>query len=304
MHDEAERGAAAPFSRHHRPFRAMTERPVLRALTVLVACLCAPLALAATPGPSGPPYFWDPGRPLEKPDMSGIKQIRFLTEDDFPPFDFALADGRIAGFNVDLARAICQELEVGCTVQRRRWDLLIPSIEDNSGDALIASLAISDETRKKLDFTGPYYTTPGRFVTRADSQLEDATPKTLEDRSIAVVGGSAHEAFLKTFFPKSKIMPYDTARLARTALKDGRAHAHFGDAISLSFWLNGADAAGCCVFKGGPYTDSHFFGEGVGVAVKKGNNHLRRALEYALARLAQRGVYSEIYLKYFPIAPY
>jgi polar amino acid transport system substrate-binding protein len=304
MHNEALCGAPAPGSRQTGSFRAVRGGPILRALTLLFAWLCAPAALAVTSGPSQPPYFWDPGRPLEKPDMSGIKQIRFLTEDDFPPFDFALADGRIAGFNVDLARAICQELEVNCTVQRRRWDLLIPSIEDNSGDALIASVAITDETQKKLDFTGPYYTTPGRFVTRADSLLEDASPKTLEDRSVAVVGGSAHEAFLKTFFPKSKITPYATAQLARAALKEGRAHALFGDAISLSFWLNGADAAGCCVFKGGPYTDSRFFGEGVGVAVKKGNSQLRRALDYALARLAQRGVYSELYLKYFPVAPY
>jgi polar amino acid transport system substrate-binding protein len=281
-------------------------RPVLIALAAVFTWLCAaaPWALALSGEPSPPPYFWDPGHSPEKPDMTGLKQIRFLTEDDFPPFDFALPDGQIAGFNVDLARAICQELEINCTVQRRRWDLLIPAIEDNSGDALIASIAVNDETRKKLDFTAPYYTTPGRFVTRADSLLEDASPKTLEDRSIAVVAGSAHEAFLRTFFPKSTITPYATAQLARTALKEGRVHALFGDAVSLSFWLNGADAGGCCVFKGGPYTDSRYFGEGVGVAVKKGNVQLRRALDYALARLAQRGVYSELYLKYFPVAPY
>jgi len=274
------------------------------AAALMLPSLCATAALAAADQPASTPFFWDPGRAPEKPDTLGLKQIRFVTEDDFPPFDFALADGQVAGLNVDLARAICQELEVNCTIQRRRWDLLIPALDDNSADAAIASIAITAETKKKLDFTSPYYTTPGRFATRTDSLLAGVTPKALEDRTIAVVGGSAHEAFLKTFYPQSTLAPYPSAQLARAALKDGRAHALFGDAISLSFWLNGADAGGCCAFKGGPYTDARFFGEGVGVAVKKGNGHLRRALEYALSRLAQRGVYSELYLKYFPIAPY
>jgi polar amino acid transport system substrate-binding protein len=250
------------------------------------------------------PWFWDPGHKLEKPDLSGLKQIRFLTEDDFPPFDFALPDGTIAGFNVDLARAICEELEISCTIQRRRWDTLIAALEDNSGDAVIASLAITPEALKKVDFTAPYYTTPGRFVLRKDSVLTAATPQTLDDRTIAVVADSAHEAFLKTFFPKSRLATFANAQLARTALKEGRAHALFGDAISLSFWLNGADADGCCAFKGGPYTDPRFFGDGVGIAVKKNNASLRRALDYALARVAQKGVYAELYLKYFPIGPF
>jgi polar amino acid transport system substrate-binding protein len=283
-------------------FRESFAARSLCAGALLLLCVVASAVVRAQEASS--PFFWDPGRSLEKPDLTGLRQIRFLTEDDFPPFHFALADGQIVGFNVDLARAICQELDVPCTVQRRRWDLLIPSIDDGGGDALIASIPITEAAKKLLDFTAPYYTTPGRFVTRTDSLLEDATPKAFEDRSIAVVAGSAHEAFLKEFFPKSNITPFPDAQHARAALKDGRVYVLFGDAISLSFWLNGADANGCCAFKGGPFTDVRFFGEGVGVAVKKGNAQLRRAIDYALARLGQRGVYSELYFKYFPIGPF
>ena len=75
----------------------------------------------------------------------------------------------------------------------------------------------------------------------------------------------------------------------------------FGDGISLAVWLNGTDSGGCCTFRGGPYLDSSYFGEGVGIAVRKGNVTLRRALDYALRHLAERGVYADIYLKYFPI---
>ncbi len=269
------------------------------------AALCASaLAEAAGAEESVPPSFWDPARRLQKPDLGGLKQLRFVTEDDYPPFNFALPNGELTGFNVELARAICEELEISCTIQRRKWDLLIPALNENAADAVVASLASTPESREQVDFTDPYYLTPGRFVALSSAVLPAATPEALADRKVAVVAGSTHEAYLKTFFPKTEIVAFETPDAARAALKNGRVNALFGDAISLSFWLNGADADGCCVFKSGPYVDARFFGEGVGVAVKKGADPLRRALDYALARLARKGVYSELYLKYFPIGPF
>ncbi|WP_442754491.1 transporter substrate-binding domain-containing protein [Methylocystis sp. JAN1] len=276
-----------------------------------LSALAAGLALLvfADPAPgatsaAAPPSFFDPQHSLQKPDLSRIRQIRFLTEDDFPPFNFLLGDGQLAGFNVDLARAICAELDVPCSIQRRKWELLIPSLNDNSGDAVIASLAINDETRRQADFTAPYFLTPGRFAMLTDTTLPAATPEAVADRKVAVVAGSRHEAFLKAFYPQAERVTFETPALARNALKYGKVSAHFGDAVSLSFWLNGAEAAGCCSFKDGPFTDPRYFGEGIGVAVKKGNDPLRRALDYALARLDRRGVFAELYLKYFPIGPF
>ena len=269
------------------------------------AAFCAfAFAEAVRAEESVPPSFWDPARRLQKPDLGGLKQLRFVTEDDYPPFNFALPDGELTGFNVELARAICEELEIACTIQRRKWDLLIPALNDNSADAIVASLASTPENREQVDFTDPYYLTPGRFVALKSAVLPEATPEALSDRKVAVVAGTTHEAYLKTFFPNTEIVPFETVEAARAALKTGRVNALFGDAISLAFWLNGAEADGCCIFKSGPYVDSRFFGEGVGVAVKKGANPLRRALDYALARLARKGVYSELYLKYFPIGPF
>jgi polar amino acid transport system substrate-binding protein len=250
------------------------------------------------------PLFWDPAHSAPKPDLRGIKQVRFVTEDDYPPFNFALPGGQLGGFNVELARAICEELDLSCAIQRRRWDLLLPALNDGGADAVIASLAITPENRALADFTAPYYITPGRFVMRVDTTLTAASPETLEDRLVAVVAGSKHEAYLKAFFPKSRLALFENEDLARAALKSGRVNALFGDAISLSFWLNGAEAAGCCAFKSGPYVDARFFGEGAGIAVKRGARSLRLALDYALIQLAQRGAYAELYLKYFPISPF
>ena len=260
----------------------------------------------AQPAPpdSSVPLLWDLTHRVEKSDTSGLRLIRFMTEDDYPPFHFTLPDGTLTGFNVDLARAICEELQVACTVQARRWDTLISSLDENRGDAIIASMQINNETRKHVAFTAPYYLTPGRFATVRSSPITQAIPEALAGHTIGVVGNSAHRAFLETFFAKSDIRTFDSPQALRAALRNGEIETIFGDANALSFWLNGTDAAGCCMFRGGAFLDPNFFGEGVGIAVRSGNGNLRRVLDYALAKLAGRGVYADLYLKYFPIGAY
>ena len=250
------------------------------------------------------PGFWDPRRRPERPDLSRISIIRFLTETDYPPFDYAGPDGTPAGFNVDLARLICEEIKVACTVQMRRFDTLIASLNSNNGDAVIASIAETPEMRRQVDFSDPYYRTPARFVARRDFDSDDVRPEALEGKKIAVVAGTAHEAYLKTLFTEAELHPYPNAEAARDALKKGEVDLLFGDGISLAFWLNGTDSGGCCEFRGGPYMESRFFGEGVGIAVKRGNDLLRQAFNWALFRLWEKGRFTDLWLRYFPISPF
>jgi polar amino acid transport system substrate-binding protein len=250
------------------------------------------------------PGFWDPKRRPERPDISRITLIRFLTEIDYPPFNYAGPDGNPAGFNVDLARMICEELKVPCTIQMRRFDTLLDSLYDNRGDAVMASIAVTPQTRQRADFSDAYYRTPARFAARKEVVLDDLRPERLEGREVAVVAGTAHEAYLKTLFTEVDLRTYATAELARDALRRGDVDLLFGDGISLAFWLNGTDSQGCCVFKGGPFIESRFFGEGVGIAVRRGNDTLRRAFNWALFRLWERGRFSDLWLRYFPIGPF
>ncbi len=250
------------------------------------------------------PRFWDPKRRPEKPTLGRMTTIRFLTEDDYPPFHFRAPNGLPIGFNVDLARAICDELGVTCTVQVRRFDTLLASLEAGAGDAVIASIAITPETRAKADFTDRYYRTPARFAAKKDSPLREISPELIAGRSVAVVAGSAHEAYIRTFFAETAIKSFPNAAAALEALKSSEADLAFGDGIALAFWLNGSDSAGCCNFRGGPFTESRFFGEGVGIAVKPGNDVLLRALNHALYRLWERGVFTDLYLRYFPVGFY
>ena len=78
----------------------------------------------------------------------------------------------------------------------------------------------------------------------------------------------------------------------------------FGDAIALAFWINGTDSGECCAFSGGPFVESRYFGEGIGIAVRKGNDLLRQSLNWALFRLWEKGRYTDLWLRYFSISPF
>src|SRR6202166_3570706 len=247
--------------------RRSNDRPSLSArLLAVAACIVCTFAwfaagerpaAGAAPQRAAPsravvgPGFWDPRRRPERPDLSRIQSIRFLTDVDYPPFDYTGTDGNPAGFNVDLARLICDEIKISCTIQARPFGTLLDALNDNRGDAVIASIAPTAETRRRADFTDPYFRTPARFVARSDSAIGDVLPERLEGKKIAVVAGTAHEAYLKAMFTEAEVLSYPNAESARDALRRQEVDLLFGDGIALAFWLNGADSAGCCAFRGG-----------------------------------------------------
>ncbi|MDP3691396.1 transporter substrate-binding domain-containing protein, partial [Bradyrhizobium sp.] len=129
-------------------------KPPVRAILAVAGLLLAvtlsagpvqaqmPAKPAVEAAPQAVPGFWDPRRRPDRPDLSRLSVIRFLTETDYPPFNFTGPDGNPAGFNVDLARLLCEEIKVTCTVQMRRFETLLDAIVSNRGDAIIASLAV------------------------------------------------------------------------------------------------------------------------------------------------------------------
>ena len=273
----------------------------------------APVQAAPGPGsvrpvveaaPQAVPGFWDPRRRPDRPDLSRITVIRFLTETDYPPFNFTGPDGNPAGFNVDLARMICDEIKVTCTVQMRRFETLLDAISSNRGDAIIASLAVTPQLRARLDFSDPYYRVPARFVSRRDSVMREIKPEFLEGRKVGAIAGTSHEAYLKTMFTDVELHSYPNDDSLRAALRRGEVDFIFGDAISLAFWINGTDSGDCCAFSGGPFVESRYFGEGIGIAVRKGNDLLRQSLNWALFRLWEKGRYTDLWLRYFSISPF
>jgi polar amino acid transport system substrate-binding protein len=227
--------------------------------------------------------------------------IRFLTESDFPPFNYFDEENVLTGFNIDIARAICLELAAACDIQVRPWADLLPALQKGEADAVIASHAASPNLLKAFDFSEPYYFTPGRFVAKRGFTDLEITPEGLEGRRIAVARQTAHEAYLRAFFRDSSIRTFETAELARDALVTGAVDLLFDDGISLAFWLNGTASKACCEFRGGPFLEPKYFGDGVGIAVKRGDAQLKGMIDGALKRLRQSGRYEELLLRYFPL---
>jgi polar amino acid transport system substrate-binding protein len=285
-------------------------RPLARlaAAAVVLASAGAGFAEAPPARPPGPPKvaipnYWDPKRRPERPNLGELKSVRFVTENDYPPFNFLASDGTLVGFNVELARAVCVELKLTCTIQPREWESLIPSLKSGEADAVIAGIAITARARREVDFSDRYLQNPARFVARNGAAL-DPSADLLAGKHVGVVGGTSHEQFLRGQFRDAAITTFPSVEEARRALTSGELDAVFADGVGLSIWLNGEEANGCCRFIGGPYTESFYFGEGIAIALRQGNDTLRYAINYALAQLYERGVYAELYLRYFPISFY
>ena len=250
------------------------------------------------------PGFNDPERRIDRRELPRGTTIRFVTEEDFPPFNFVGRDGALAGFNIDLARAICAELGTGCTIQPRKWDFLLPAVDRGEAEAVIASHRISSDLRREYELSLPTIRVPARLAARRDKDIASADIKTLAGRTVAVVGGSAHEAYLNAFFPALKLSRFERLDLAFDAAQKGETDLVFADGVATAFWLNGATAAGCCAFVGGPFTESHYFGEGAAIIMRRGNTDLRQAIDYALWRISRDGRYAKLYLKHFPVPFY
>lgn len=265
-------------------------------LALLASLAAAPAKLAAQAAPAAAP---DAGIAEQRRLV-----LRFITTSDFPPFNFYDEDGVLTGFNVDLARAICLELDVTCEVSERPWEALLPTLERNEADAAIAGHAVTADALLKVAFSDRYFHTPGRFAGRRADTTIVATPEGLESKRISVASGTSHEAFLRQYFRGSRIIPFDNPDIAREALKAGEVDVVFDDGIGLSFWVNGTGSEQCCDFKGGAFLEPKFFGDGIAIALTKSDPQLKADIDAALAQVRSSGRFAELVTRYFPYRLY
>lgn len=227
--------------------------------------------------------------------------LRFLTENDFPPFDYVDDEGVLAGLNVDLARQICVEANLTCDIQVRPWGQLLADLKAGKADVVIAGHRQSPKLLTEFDASEPYLTMAAAFAGKRGGPALDATPEGLEDKRIAVVKGSAHEAYLTAFFRDSKILAMETSEQAREALLSGKADVLFEDGIALMFWLNGTLSHDCCELEGGAYFDPKYFGEGMVMVLPKGDRALKATVDTALQKIRSSGRLEELTLRYLPL---
>lgn len=278
----------------------------LRSLSVFVLCALAALAGPTRADQPQVPVFWDAKERLPKPDLHTLARLRFLTTTDFPPFNFLDASGRLSGLHVDLARAICAELDIAdkCQIQALPWGELDGALQKGEGEAIIAGVAVTEEARAKYAFSRPYLQFPARFIMPKASVLAEPLYNKLKDKQIGVMAGTAHERMLRDYFPDVEVKTYTKQEAMFDDLKAGKITGAFGDGMRLGFWLAGSDAADCCRFAGGPYLAPEYLGSGLAIAVKADNPALANALNYALHAISVKGTFAELYLRYFPVSFY
>jgi len=222
-----------------------------------------------------------------------IQKVRFGIEPTYPPFEFIDASGKTQGFDIEIARAICKNLNATCEFNNQTFASLIPSLKLGKFDAIISALDTTEERIKQIDFTKPYYQPSGNYV-----GLKGASLKTLTNSSVGVQQGSTFEHYLKdTYGRQLTIKTYSSIQDAFLDLTSGRINFVLADSPIAHTWLK--DNSEKFSIVDAPITGEKYFGNGYAIAVKKNNEELLAAMNKALQDIKTSGEYQRIYNKYF-----
>jgi polar amino acid transport system substrate-binding protein len=230
------------------------------------------------------------------------KKVKIATEGVYPPFNY-IEQGKLTGFDVEIANALCARMKVECEIVTQDWDGMIPGLVASKYDAIVASMAITDERKKKVDFTDKYYNTPAHFMAAKSSDIKDVSPAALAGKTIGVQGSTTQAAFLEQKYKKSEIKTYQSVDDASADLAAGRVDLVLSDKVLLNEWLRKSKEASCCALVGSDLRDPSF-GIGKGIAVRKENPELRDKFDAALKEIRADGTYQKINEKYFPFSIY
>jgi len=232
------------------------------------------------------------------------KTLRIGTEGAYPPFNNLTSDGQLVGFDIDIAKALCDEMKVKCTFVAQDWDGIIPALQAGKFDAIVASMSITPERQQKVDFTHKYYNTPSALAVPKDSTLKGVTKADLAGKTIGVATTTTHFNYASKTYTDSTIKGYPSSPEEQADLANGRLDAIEDDIVVLSQWLDTPDGA-CCKILGTPDPQPvEVFGPGAGIAVRKGETDLVNKLNAAIDAIRASGKYKEINDKYFKFDVY
>jgi polar amino acid transport system substrate-binding protein len=227
------------------------------------------------------------------------KEVRIATEGAYKPFNYYDANKNLVGLDIDLANAVCARMKVKCTFTAQDWDGLIPGLQANKYDAIVASMSITPERKKQVDFTTKYYSAPFAFVARKGAKLADTSPAALAGKTIGAQAGTVMEQFVEEKYGKTaKTKFYRTQDEANLDLAAGRLDLVLGEKFPLYDWLQ-SDGKNFEIV-GKDVADKKYTGEGIGIAVRKTDKDLLAMLNKALAEVRADGSYDKITKKYFP----
>lgn len=224
--------------------------------------------------------------------------LRVGVEGAYPPFSWKEPDGTLKGFDIDIANALCEKLGRECVLVEQDWDGMIPALMAKKYDAIVASMSITEEREKKVDFSDKYYNTPAKFVAAKDADFE-ATPEGLKGKAVGVQRGTIHQCYMEKAFPDVDLKLYGTQEEVFLDLASGRIDAQISDSIQALEGFLGKPEGKDYAFLGGDQYDKECHGEGAGIAVRKGEEDLRQDLNAAIQAIRKDGTYEKINAEYF-----
>ena len=232
--------------------------------------------------------------------LANPKVIKLAAEATYPPYVYTDTVGHVEGFDADIVRSLCKQMHATCLISNQPWDSLIPNLKLGKFDALFGGIAITTARQKEVDFTHPYYTNRVSFVGYKNAHL-NLSKESLQGKVIGVQGGTTFEIYLQEKYGKRiTIQRYPSEQEALMDLVAGRIDAVVGDTPVIKQWLkqnNGRREE--YILIGNSINDPFYFGEGDGIAVKKGNLVLVNALNNALTIIKVNRTYFHIVKKYF-----
>jgi polar amino acid transport system substrate-binding protein len=235
--------------------------------------------------------------------VNAQEKLRLGTEGAYPPFNYFDASGKVVGFDVDIGLALCAKMAVECEVVSQDWDGIIPGLLAKKYDFVIASMFITEERKKQVAFTDPYYIAAMTHAAPKEAGITEFTNEAMAGKVIGAQSGTTQAQYVQSVYPDADIRLYPTQDEVNLDLASGRLDLQVGDMLPLLGWLSTEDGA-CCELIGEPITDPKFVGEGVGIAVRQEDTELRDKLNTALADIRADGTYKTINDKYFPIDVY
>ncbi|MBO6902811.1 MAG: ABC transporter substrate-binding protein [Rhizobiaceae bacterium] len=232
-----------------------------------------------------------------------MMKLKIGTEGAYPPFNSLEADGSLVGFDIDIAKALCEEMKADCEFVTQDWDGIIPALQAGKFDAIIASMSITEERMEKVDFTNKYYNTPPALAAPKDTDIAGVTKEDLAGKAVGVQGSTTHSNYAEATYSDSDVKLYPTADEYKLDINSGRVDAVVDDVIVLQDWLATDDGA-CCKIVGTitPVVEIH--GPGAGIAIRKGEDELREKFNAAIDAIRANGKYKEINDKYFDFDAY
>ncbi|MSO70345.1 MAG: transporter substrate-binding domain-containing protein [Alphaproteobacteria bacterium] len=226
-------------------------------------------------------------------------KIKIGTEGAYPPFNLIDEKGELQGFDVDIAKALCEKMGAECEFVKQDWDGIIPALLAKKFDAIVASMSITDERKQAVGFTDRYYSNLIRFVGPKGKAI-DTSETGLKGKSIGAQRATVAASYLEDKLGKvASIKLYDTQENANLDLVNGRLDVMFADGLVMYEWLKTDDGKKFEFYGGGMSLD-----DGVGIAVRKEDEALKAKLNEAIKAIRADGTYDKINAKYFPFSIY